>query len=88
MGIFKDILSYIKYLFLSKEDKLESNLRLVKEKYWFQQLVEHQPSILDIIERDNDFKAYFSSRKKVWKLLRDTEERQRFKSCLKEKLPS
>lgn len=85
---FKDIFFYINYLFISKEDKLESNLRLVREKYWFQQIVEHQPSILEIIESDNHLKAYFSSRKKVRKLLRDREERQRFKSCLEDKVLS
>ena len=80
--LIKYIFSYIQYIFLSKKGKLESNLRLVKEKHWFQQLVDQQPNILNIIEADKDLKDYFSKRKKVRKLLRDKEERQNFKNWL------
>ncbi|WP_397538170.1 hypothetical protein [Rummeliibacillus pycnus] len=85
-GIIKNIFSYVKYLTLSKEEKTEVNISLVKEKYWFQELVITQPSVLKLIEGDKEIRQYFSSRKRVRNLLRDKKERQRFKGLLKGKL--
>lgn len=68
--LIKYIFSYIQYIFLSKKGKLESNLRLVKDKHWFQQLVDQHPNILDRIEADKDLKDYFSKRKKVKKTVK------------------
>ena len=82
----KDTFSYLKYLNLSKERKTEVNVSLVKEKYWFQELVNKQPSILKLIEDDKEIRQYFSSRKKVRKLLRDKDERKFFKGLLNDKL--
>jgi hypothetical protein len=82
----KEFFVYIKYLFLSKEAKFQSNINLVKEKYWFQQLVNNEPSILTVIQGDKELRTYFSSRKMVRKLLRDKEERQRFKGLINDKL--
>ena len=77
-GLIKDNFSYVKYLTLSKEEKTEFNISLVKEKYWFQELILTEPSILKLVEGDKEIRQYFSSRKMVNKLLRDKEERQRF----------
>ncbi|MGG2072849.1 MULTISPECIES: hypothetical protein [Lysinibacillus] len=84
--IIKNTFAYLKYLTLSKEEKTEVNISLVQEKYWFQELVIAQPSILKLIEGDKEIRQYFSSRKMVRKLLRDKEERQRFKGLLNDKL--
>ncbi|KZE64339.1 hypothetical protein AWM68_14740 [Fictibacillus phosphorivorans] len=84
--MIKDTFAYFKYLTLSKETKTEMNINLVKEKYWFQQLVIKQPSILKMIEGDKEIREYFSSRKMVRKLLSDKEERQRFKDLLNDKM--
>jgi hypothetical protein len=83
--MIKDIFAYFKYLTLSKEAKIEMNINLVKEKYWFQQLVINQPSTLKRIEEDKVMREYFSSRKMVRKLLRNKEERQRFKDFFNDK---
>ncbi|NHM31925.1 hypothetical protein [Neobacillus terrae] len=85
-AIIKDFFSYVNYLTLSKEEKTEININLVKEKYWFQQLVISQPSLLKVIEQDKEIREYFSSRKMVRKLLKDKEVRQRFKGFLNDKL--
>ncbi|MFJ5770150.1 hypothetical protein [Psychrobacillus sp. NPDC093180] len=85
-GIIKDVFSYVKYLTLSKEEKTEVNIRLVKDKYWFQELMLNEPSILKLVDGDKEFRRYFSSRKMVRKLLRDKEERQRFKGLLNDRL--
>jgi hypothetical protein len=85
-GIIKDIFSYVKYITLSKEEKTEVNISLVKEKYWFQELMLTEPSILKLVEGDKEIRRYFSSRKMVRKLLRDKEERQRFKGLLNDRL--
>ena len=85
-GIIKDIFSYVKYLTLSKEEKTEVNISLVKEKYWFQELMFTEPSILKLVEGDKEVRRFFSSRKMVRKLLRDKEERKRFKGLLNDRL--
>lgn len=85
-GIIKDIFSYVKYLTLSKEEKTEVNISLVKEKYWFQELMFTEPSILKLVEGDKEVRRYFSSRKMVRKLLRDKEERKRFKRLINDRL--
>ena len=85
-GIIKDIFSYVKYLILSKEEKTEVNISLVKEKYWFQELMFTEPSILKLVEGDKEVRRYFSSRKMVRKLLRDKEERKRFKRLINDRL--
>lgn len=85
-GIIKDIFSYVKYLSLSKEEKTEVNISLVKEKLWFQELMITEPAIPKMIEEDKEIRQYFSSRKMVRKLLRDKEERQRFKGLLNDRL--
>ena len=85
-GIIKDIYSYVKYLTLSKEEKTEVNISLVKEKYWFQELMFTEPSILKLVEGDKEVRRYFSSRKMVRKLLRDKEERKRFKRLINDRL--
>ena len=85
-GIIKNTFSYVKYLTLSKEEKTKVNISLVQEKYWFQELVITQPSILKLIEGDKEIRQYFSSRKMVGKLLRDKEERQHFKGLLNDRL--
>ncbi|MGE6376060.1 hypothetical protein [Peribacillus muralis] len=84
--IIKDIFTYIKYNFLSKERKFSSNVSLVKEKYWFQELLKNKPAINRVIEEDKELREYFSSRKKVRKLLRDKEERNNFKKLIKIKV--
>ncbi|MDM5199813.1 hypothetical protein QUF79_17505 [Fictibacillus enclensis] len=84
--IIKETFANIKDLFLSKEAKFENNKKLVREIYWFQQLENNEPSIFKIIEGDKELREYFSSRKMVRKLLRDKEERQRFKGLLNDKL--
>jgi len=76
--LIKDSLSYCKYFFLSREQKRAFNVRSVQERYWFQQLVKEHPSISTFIEEDQEFRAYFSSRKRVRKLLRNKDERTRF----------
>ncbi|MFT9819843.1 hypothetical protein [Lysinibacillus sp. NPDC056185] len=81
-GIIKNIFSYVRYLTLSKEEKTEINISLVKDKYWFQELMNTEPSILKLIEGDEEIRRYLSSRKMVRKLLRDKEERLRFKGFL------
>ena len=83
--IIKDIFTYFKYIFLSKEGKFSSNVSLVKEKYWFQELLENKPNINQVIEGDKELKDYLSSRKKVRKLLREKDERQNFKKWLETK---
>lgn len=83
--ITKDILTYINYIFLSKERRLSSNVSLVKEKYWFRKLSEKNPNIYLMLEEDKELKDYLSSRKKVRKLLRDKNERQNFKKWLETK---
>jgi hypothetical protein len=85
-GIIKNTFSYVKYLTLSKEEKTEVNISLVQEKYWFQELVITQPSILKVIDGDKEIRQYLSSRKMVRKLLRNKEERQRFKGLLNDRL--
>jgi len=85
-GIIKNIFSYVRYLALSKEEKTEINISLVKDKYWFQELMVTVPSILKLIEGDEEIRRYLSSRKMVRKLLRDKEERQRFKGFLNDRL--
>ena len=85
-GIVKEIFSYVKYLTLSKEEKTEVNISLVKEKYWFQELMFTEPSILKLVEGDKEVRRYFSSRKMVRKLLRDKEERKRFKRLINDRL--
>ena len=85
-GIIKDIFSYFKYLTLSKEEKTEVNISLVNEKYWFQELMFTEPSILKLVEGDKEVRRYFSSRKMVRKLLRDKEERKRFKRLINDRL--
>ncbi|SES46425.1 hypothetical protein [Psychrobacillus sp. OK032] len=85
-GMIKDTFSYVKYITLSKEEKTEVNISLVKEKYWFQELMFTEPSILKLVEGDKEIRRYFSSRKMVRKLLRDKEERQRFKGLLNDRL--
>ncbi|MDI2587058.1 hypothetical protein OR571_08060 [Psychrobacillus sp. NEAU-3TGS] len=85
-GIIKDVFSYVKYLTLTKEEKTEVNLSLVKEKHWFQELMFTEPSILKLVEGDKEIRRYFSSRKMVRKLLNDKEERQRFKGLLSDRL--
>ena len=77
-GIIKDIFSYVKYLTLSKEEKTEVNISLVTEKYWFQELMFAEPSILKLVEGDKEIRRYFSSRKMVRKLLSDKEETAAF----------
>ncbi|WP_053366485.1 hypothetical protein [Bacillus sp. FJAT-27245] len=83
--IIKDLFIYIKYLFLSKEEKLQQNLLLVKERYWFQQLLLDRPALNKLLDQDIELKHYFSSRKNVRKLLRDKGERSRFKSWIQNK---
>ncbi|WP_181884409.1 hypothetical protein [Neobacillus piezotolerans] len=83
--IIKDVFSYIKYLFLSKEEKCAANLGLVNEKYWFQELMNNKPRLKDLLEKDMQFKEYFSSRKNVRKLLRDKDERAMFKKWIENK---
>ncbi|PIC83580.1 hypothetical protein [Sporosarcina sp. P1] len=83
--MIKDTFTYINYIFLSNERRLSSNVSLVKEKYWFRKLSESNPSINSLIEEDKELKDYFSSRKKVRKLLRDKNERQNFKKWLETK---
>ncbi|MEY9978956.1 hypothetical protein [Lysinibacillus sp. RC79] len=85
-GIIKKKFSYVRYLTLSKDEKTEINISLVKDKYWFQELMITEPSILKLIEGDEEIRRYLSSRKMVRKLLRDNEERQRFKGFLNERL--
>ncbi|MGE7689464.1 hypothetical protein ACQKMI_09645 [Lysinibacillus sp. NPDC097214] len=85
-GISKNIFSYVRYLTLSKEEKTKINISLVKEKYWFQELMITEPSVLKLIEGDEEIRGYLSSRKMVRKLLRDKEERQRFKGLLNDRL--
>ncbi|KAA0549821.1 hypothetical protein FZW96_00260 [Bacillus sp. BGMRC 2118] len=81
--IIKDTFTYFQYLFLSKEEKFHSNLSLVKEKYWFQQLVEKHPTILEDIEANEELMNYFLSRKRVRRLLNDKDVRKKFKDSLK-----
>ncbi|MEI2467725.1 hypothetical protein [Niallia taxi] len=84
--IFKYISTYIRYIFLpSKRKKVFINVSLVKEKYWFQKLLKNNPVISRLLEKDKELKDYFSSRKKVRKLLRDKEERKNFKKLIKVK---
>ncbi|WP_342573891.1 hypothetical protein MHH37_16755 [Solibacillus sp. FSL K6-1781] len=82
----KDTFAYIKYLTLSKERKIEVNISLVQEKYWFQELIIINPSILTLIKEDNEIREYFLSRKMVRKLLRDKNERKLFKELLTDRL--
>ena len=84
--IIKDIITYIKYIFLSKERKFAFNLNLIQEKYWYQKLLENKPAINKVIEGDRELKKHISSRKKVRKMLRDKDERQHFKNWLEAKL--
>lgn len=81
--IIKDIIIYIKYIFLSKERKFAFNLNLIQEKYWYQKLLENKPAINKVIEGDRELKDYISSRKKVRKMLRDKDERQHFKKLVR-----
>lgn len=83
--IFKYISTYIRYIFLPSERKFLSNVSLVKKKYWFQKLLKNNPAISRLLEEDKELKDYFSSRKKVRKLLRDKEERKNFKKLIKVK---
>ena len=60
LGIIKNTFSYVKYLTLSeREEKTEVNISLVQEKYWFQELVITQPSILKVIDDDKEIRQYF-----------------------------
>jgi hypothetical protein len=43
--IIKDIITYIKYSFLSKERKFAFNINLIQEKYWYQKLLQNKPAI-------------------------------------------
>ncbi|RDI42224.1 hypothetical protein [Falsibacillus pallidus] len=84
--IIKDIFGYLKYLTLSKEAKIIANFNLIKNKYWFEQLVNNQPSILKLIEEDDDIREYFASRKNVRSLLSSKKDRQHFKNLLNQKI--
>ncbi|MGE7909798.1 hypothetical protein [Lysinibacillus xylanilyticus] len=84
--IIKYFFSYLKYLTLSKEEKIEINIILIKDKYWFHELLIAEPSMLKLIEEDKEIRRYLSSRKMVRKLHGDKEERQRFKGYLNDRL--
>ncbi|MFF2793891.1 hypothetical protein [Lysinibacillus xylanilyticus] len=84
--IIKYFFSYLRYLTLSKEEKIEINICLIKDKYWFQELMIAEPSKLKLIEEDEEIRRYLSSRKMVRKLQGDKEERQRFKGILNDRL--
>ncbi|PUB14555.1 hypothetical protein [Paenisporosarcina sp. OV554] len=80
--IFKEIVSLIRYCFLSNEDKFEFNLKQLKEKYWFEQLLLKVPYLLPLIEEDKELRDYLTSRKNVNSLLREKDERKKFKEWL------
>lgn len=84
--IIKYVWTNIRYIFLPRERKFLSNVSLVKEKYWFQELLESKPAISRLLEEDKELRDYFSSRKKVRKLLRDKEERKNFNKLIKNKV--
>ena len=74
----KEIGSLIRYGFLTNEDKIEFNLKKLKEKYWFEQMMKNPP-FLQLIEEDKELRDYLSSRKNVRSLLREKDERKIFK---------
>jgi hypothetical protein len=82
--IFKEIASLIRYRFLSNEGKFEFNLKQLKEKYWFQQLLKVS-TINQLIEEDKELRVYLTSRKNVRSLLRDKNERKKFKEWVEYK---
>jgi hypothetical protein len=75
---FKEIASLIRYYFLSNEAKFEFNLKQLKEKYWFEQMLKVS-TINQLIEEDKELRVYLTSRKNVRSLLRDKNERKKFK---------
>ena len=83
-GIFKEIASEIRYYFLSNEAKFEFNLKQLKEKYWFEQMLKVS-TINQLIEEDKEIRVYLTSRKNVRSLLRDKNERKKFKEWVDNK---
>ena len=83
--IFKEIVSLIRYRFFSDEDKFAFNLKQLKEKYWFEQLLLKVPTIIQLIEEDGELRDYLTSRKNVRSLLREKDERKKFKDWLENK---
>ncbi|MDX1699358.1 MAG: hypothetical protein R3250_02010 [Melioribacteraceae bacterium] len=83
-GIFKEIASEIRYYFLSDEAKFEFNLKQLKEKYWFEQMLKVL-TINRLIEEDKEIRVYLTSRKNARSLLRDKYERKKFKAWVEYK---
>ena len=82
--IFKEIASLIRYHFLSKEAKFEFNLKQLREKYWFEQMLKIS-TINQLIEKDKELRVYLTSRKNVRSLFRDKDERKKFKEWVDKK---
>lgn len=82
--IFKEIASLIRYRFLSNESKFEFNLKQLSEKYWFQQMLKVS-TINQLIQEDTELRGYLTSRKNVRSLLRDKDERKKFKEWVDNK---
>lgn len=85
-GILKALFRQIKYSFLSKDKKIEFNLKQLQKKYWFEQLILESPSLVDLIKKDDELKIYLTSRKKLRRLLHNSIERKHFKKTVSAKL--
>ncbi|TAA71989.1 hypothetical protein [Planococcus salinarum] len=84
--MLKALFGQIKYSFLSKDKKIEFNLKQLQKKYWFEQLILESPSLVELIKKDDELKTYLTSRKKLRRLLHNSIERKHFKKKINEKL--
>jgi hypothetical protein len=82
----KSILGRIKYSFLSKDQKIEFNLSQLQKKYWFEQLVSEDPSVVKLIKNDSELRVYLTSTRTLKKVLHNSEERKKFKEMINQKL--
>ena len=84
-GIIKEIGLRIRFWFLSDEEKFKHNLGLLKQKYWFQEMLMNKATLEKVIVENHEIKNYLISSKNTRKLLHNSQERKKFKEWLEEK---
>ncbi|KRE40902.1 hypothetical protein [Paenibacillus sp. Soil522] len=83
-GIIKEIGLRIRFWF-SDGEKFKHNLGLLKQKYWFQEMLMNKATLEKVILENHEIKNYLTSSKNTRKLLHNSQERKKFKERLEEK---